>query len=103
MSKKRTTSSSGNLFNYFDSKRACSTSTTSQISNPESDSAGDVSERLVETVELKKETTSCSATAVCPAEQNAAVPSIQKAAHPNDIGHFIHGTVPLTNEKRYKF
>jgi hypothetical protein len=99
MSKKRTTSSSGNLFNYFDSKRACSTSTTSQISNPESDSAGDFSERLVETVELKKETTSCSATA----EQNAAVPSIQKAAHPNDIGHFIHGTVPLTNAKRYKF
>src|ERR1043165_3515762 len=99
MSKKRTTSSSGNLFNYFDSKRACSTSTTSQISNPESDSAGDFSERLAETVELKKETTSCSVTE----EQNAAVPSIQKAAHPNDIGHFIHGRVQLTNAERYKF
>jgi hypothetical protein len=89
MSKKRTESSSGNILNYFDSKRTCSTSTTSQISNPESDSAGDVSEGLVETVESNKETTSCSATAVSPAEQNAAVPSIQKTAHPNEIWQLL--------------
>ena len=98
MSKKRT--SNGNILNYFDSKRVCSTSTTSKTAMPESDSADGVSEVLVEP---KIETISCSATAGSHEEQNGSFLTFQTTAHPNDIGHYIDVTVTLTNEKKYKF
>ena len=72
MSKKQTSSSSGNILNYFDFKRICWTSTTSNIEIHEPDSADSVLAVLV-LVESKNETSSGSATAVSPEEQSAAI------------------------------